>query len=68
MDRLCLLALTASLLAAACSEHDDHGEADPHANHGSAGSAGVSAGEMWMYHCHILEHAEHGMMGEIHVH
>jgi len=22
---------------------------------------------MWMYHCHILEHAEHGMMGEIHV-
>lgn len=23
---------------------------------------------MWMYHCHILEHAEHGMMGEIHVH
>ncbi|MCU0659571.1 MAG: multicopper oxidase family protein [Polyangiaceae bacterium] len=23
---------------------------------------------MWMYHCHILEHAELGMMGEIHVH
>jgi FtsP/CotA-like multicopper oxidase with cupredoxin domain len=23
---------------------------------------------MWMYHCHILEHAEHGMMGELHVH
>ena len=22
---------------------------------------------MWMYHCHILEHAEHGMMGEIQV-
>jgi len=22
---------------------------------------------MWMYHCHILEHAEHGMMGEVHV-
>ena len=22
---------------------------------------------MWMYHCHILEHAEGGMMGEIHV-
>ena len=22
---------------------------------------------MWMYHCHILEHAELGMMGEIHV-
>jgi FtsP/CotA-like multicopper oxidase with cupredoxin domain len=22
---------------------------------------------MWMYHCHILEHGEHGMMGEIHV-
>jgi FtsP/CotA-like multicopper oxidase with cupredoxin domain len=21
----------------------------------------------WMYHCHILEHAEGGMMGEIHV-
>lgn len=21
----------------------------------------------WMYHCHVLEHAEHGMMGEIHV-
>jgi len=21
----------------------------------------------WMYHCHLLEHAEHGMMGEIHV-
>jgi FtsP/CotA-like multicopper oxidase with cupredoxin domain len=21
----------------------------------------------WMYHCHILEHAERGMMGEIHV-
>jgi FtsP/CotA-like multicopper oxidase with cupredoxin domain len=20
---------------------------------------------MWMYHCHILEHAEHGMMGEL---
>jgi FtsP/CotA-like multicopper oxidase with cupredoxin domain len=19
----------------------------------------------WMYHCHILEHAEHGMMGEL---
>ncbi len=22
---------------------------------------------MWMYHCHILEHAEAGMMGEVHV-
>ncbi|MBK7583273.1 MAG: multicopper oxidase family protein [Myxococcales bacterium] len=22
---------------------------------------------MWMYHCHILEHAEGGMMGELHV-
>jgi FtsP/CotA-like multicopper oxidase with cupredoxin domain len=22
---------------------------------------------MWMYHCHIAEHAEGGMMGEIHV-
>ncbi|MGK4008358.1 multicopper oxidase family protein [Sorangium sp. So ce1036] len=22
---------------------------------------------MWMYHCHILEHTEGGMMGEIHV-
>lgn len=22
---------------------------------------------MWMYHCHILEHAEHGMMGMVHV-
>jgi FtsP/CotA-like multicopper oxidase with cupredoxin domain len=22
---------------------------------------------MWMYHCHILEHAEGGMMGEVHV-
>ncbi len=22
---------------------------------------------MWMYHCHILEHAENGMMGEVHV-
>lgn len=22
---------------------------------------------MWMYHCHIIEHAEGGMMGEIHV-
>ncbi|NUP11819.1 MAG: multicopper oxidase family protein [Polyangiaceae bacterium] len=22
---------------------------------------------MWMYHCHILEHAELGMMGEVHV-
>lgn len=22
---------------------------------------------MWMYHCHILEHAERGMMGELHV-
>lgn len=21
----------------------------------------------WMYHCHILEHGEAGMMGEIHV-
>ena len=21
----------------------------------------------WMYHCHILEHGEGGMMGEIHV-
>jgi FtsP/CotA-like multicopper oxidase with cupredoxin domain len=21
----------------------------------------------WMYHCHILEHAERGMMGEVHV-
>ena len=21
----------------------------------------------WMYHCHILEHAELGMMGEVHV-
>ena len=21
----------------------------------------------WMYHCHILEHAEGGMMGEVHV-
>jgi FtsP/CotA-like multicopper oxidase with cupredoxin domain len=21
----------------------------------------------WMFHCHILEHAEGGMMGEIHV-
>ena len=20
---------------------------------------------MWMYHCHILEHAERGMMGEL---
>ena len=22
---------------------------------------------MWMFHCHILEHAERGMMGELHV-
>lgn len=22
---------------------------------------------MWMFHCHILEHAERGMMGEVHV-
>jgi FtsP/CotA-like multicopper oxidase with cupredoxin domain len=22
---------------------------------------------LWMYHCHILEHAEHGMMGELRV-
>ncbi len=22
---------------------------------------------MWMYHCHILEHAEHGMLGEVDV-
>jgi len=22
---------------------------------------------MWMYHCHILEHGERGMMGEVHV-
>lgn len=22
---------------------------------------------MWMYHCHILDHAEAGMMGHIHV-
>lgn len=22
---------------------------------------------LWMYHCHIPEHSEHGMMGEIHV-
>ncbi|WP_437936984.1 multicopper oxidase domain-containing protein [Sorangium sp. So ce341] len=22
---------------------------------------------MWMYHCHIPEHTERGMMGEIHV-
>jgi FtsP/CotA-like multicopper oxidase with cupredoxin domain len=22
---------------------------------------------MWMYHCHILEHAERGMMGELRV-
>ena len=22
---------------------------------------------MWMYHCHIFEHAEGGMMGELHV-
>jgi FtsP/CotA-like multicopper oxidase with cupredoxin domain len=22
---------------------------------------------MWMYHCHILEHAERGMMGDLHV-
>ncbi len=22
---------------------------------------------MWMYHCHILEHAERGMMGELHI-
>lgn len=22
---------------------------------------------LWMYHCHILEHAERGMMGELHV-
>ena len=21
----------------------------------------------WMFHCHILEHAEHGMMGELQV-
>ena len=21
----------------------------------------------WMYHCHILEHAERGMMGELEV-
>ncbi|MBN9163654.1 MAG: multicopper oxidase domain-containing protein [Myxococcales bacterium] len=21
----------------------------------------------WMYHCHILEHGEHGMMGELRV-
>jgi len=21
----------------------------------------------WMFHCHILEHAERGMMGELHV-
>ena len=20
---------------------------------------------MWMYHCHILEHAERGMMGDL---
>jgi FtsP/CotA-like multicopper oxidase with cupredoxin domain len=22
---------------------------------------------MWMYHCHILDHAEAGMMGHLHV-
>jgi len=22
---------------------------------------------MWMYHCHILDHAESGMMGHLHV-
>jgi FtsP/CotA-like multicopper oxidase with cupredoxin domain len=22
---------------------------------------------MWMFHCHILEHAERGMMGDLHV-
>jgi FtsP/CotA-like multicopper oxidase with cupredoxin domain len=22
---------------------------------------------MWMYHCHILDHAEIGMMGHLHV-
>ena len=22
---------------------------------------------MWMYHCHILDHAEVGMMGQLHV-
>jgi FtsP/CotA-like multicopper oxidase with cupredoxin domain len=22
---------------------------------------------MWMFHCHILDHAEVGMMGHIHV-
>jgi hypothetical protein len=22
---------------------------------------------MWMYHCHILEHADAGMMGHLHV-
>ena len=22
---------------------------------------------MWMYHCHILDHAEVGMMGHLHV-
>ncbi|MCK6586366.1 MAG: multicopper oxidase domain-containing protein [Polyangiaceae bacterium] len=22
---------------------------------------------MWMFHCHILEHAERGMMGELEV-
>lgn len=30
---------------------------------------GVRYGEAgtWMYHCHILEHAERGMMGEVHI-
>lgn len=29
---------------------------------GRSGAAGL-----WMYHCHILEHAEGGMMGEVQV-
>jgi FtsP/CotA-like multicopper oxidase with cupredoxin domain len=23
---------------------------------------------MWMFHCHILDHADAGMMGMLHVH
>jgi FtsP/CotA-like multicopper oxidase with cupredoxin domain len=23
---------------------------------------------MWMFHCHILDHADGGMMGHVHVH
>ncbi len=27
----------------------------------------IGATGRWMYHCHILEHAERGMMGELEV-